>query len=819
MPRLVLHCRIYLLLGLWMAAAAQAAVPSGFTDALVTTVGAPTALAFTPDGRLLITTQGGSLRIYQNGALLGTAALAIPSTRICTNSERGMLGVAVDPAFASNNYIYLFYTFRRQDNVCVNRVSRFTLPAGNVIDAASELVLVDNMPSPAGNHNAGDVQFGRDGYLYISIGDGGCDYANNSGCAGSNDAARDQHVLTGKILRVTTTGGIPPSNPFQGAGTARCNVTGSTTAGNRCQETFAWGLRNPFRMAFDPNIGGTRFFINDVGQGSWEEIDLGQAGADYGWNCREGAHTNNTGGPCSPTPAGMVDPIYEYSHNTGCGSITGGAFVPNGAWPAAYDNGYLYSDYVCGRIFRLTPAAGGGYTSTDFATGLGSSSAVHLTFGPFGTSQALYYTTYAGGGQVRRISYNVPGTNNPPTAVASANPTAGAVPLDVTFYGTGSSDPDAGDTLTYFWTFGDGTPEISTTAPQLSYRYTSAGTFTASLRVRDNNLAFSAPATVRVTPGNMPPSPSISSPAAGVAFRAGQSVTLTGSATDTEDGTLPASSLSWTVILHHDTHTHPFLGPVPGNNVTFTTPAPEDLAAAANSYLEIWLTATDSQGASTTVSRDFTPHKVNVTFQTSPPGLRVTVNGTSLTGPQTVTSWEGYTLNVDAPPAQQSGAQTYQFNSWSDGGAANHGIVTPASPATYTAVYDPFTPPPGTDFHTLTPCRVIDTRNPAGPLGGPALTGNVSRVFDVRGACGIPATAASIAVNVTVANPTRTGFLRMYPWGTNAPSTSILNFSAGQTRSNNAILRLADGRFTAAAAVAGTGGTAHLIVDVVGYFE
>ena len=127
------------------------------------------------------------------------------------------------------------------------------------------------------------------------------------------------------------------ATPSRGPGTARCNVTGGTTAGNRCQETFAWGLRNPFRMAFDPNAAGTRFFINDVGQNQREEIDLGQAGADYGWNCREGSITNNTSGPCNPTPAGMVGPVYEYEHGeqipgttspSSCNAITGGAFVP-----------------------------------------------------------------------------------------------------------------------------------------------------------------------------------------------------------------------------------------------------------------------------------------------------------------------------------------------------------------------------------------------------------------------------------------------------------------------------------------------------------
>ena len=393
------------------AASAAAALPPDFVDTLVATVASPTALAFTPDGRLLITTQPGTLRVYEQGALLATPALDL-SARICSDFERGLLGVAVDPAFATNHFIYLYYTFnksgaceRNSANTPVNRVSRFLLSDTNAVDPASEVILVDNIPSPNGNHNAGDLHFGKDGYLYISTGDGGCDYAKDSGCAGLNDAARDQHVLLGKILRITATGAIPPTNPFQGSDSARCNVTGRTDPGKKCQETFAWGLRNPFRFAFDPNASATRFFINDVGQNAWEEIDLGQAGADYGWNVREGHCANGSTTDCGASPAGMANPIYDYNHSSGCRSITGGAFVPAGVWPTGYDGAYLFGDFVCGKIFMLTPTAGGGFTRAEFATGLGASSAVAMTFGPDGASQALFYTTYAGGGQVRRIAY------------------------------------------------------------------------------------------------------------------------------------------------------------------------------------------------------------------------------------------------------------------------------------------------------------------------------------------------------------------------------------------------------------------------------
>ncbi|MCA1684212.1 MAG: hypothetical protein LC708_03700, partial [Actinobacteria bacterium] len=162
-------------------------------------------------------------------------------------------------------------------------------------------------------------------------------------------------------------------------------------------------MRNPFRMAFDPNAAGTVFHINDVGQGAWEEIDLGAAAADYGWNVREGHCATGSIIDCGPPPVGMTNPILDYGRADGCTTITGGAFVPNGTWPPEYQGKYLFADFGCGKIFRLDPNGSGGFTRTDFATGLGSGSAVNLRFGPVNGGQALYYTTYTGGGQVRRI--------------------------------------------------------------------------------------------------------------------------------------------------------------------------------------------------------------------------------------------------------------------------------------------------------------------------------------------------------------------------------------------------------------------------------
>ena len=502
-----------LLLFLHEKPASAVTTPAGFTETLVASVGSlPSGLTFTPDGRMLVLLKTGQVRVYKDGNLLQTPALDI-SSRVCTNSERGVLGVAVDPDFgtAGNNYVYLFYTFNKH-GVCpfdqptnpnnpVNRVSRFVM-SGDTINPSSEEVLIDNIHSPKGSHNAGDLSFGKDGYLYATVGNGGCDYAGNSGCAGRNDASRDPHVLLGKVLRITRNGEIPPDNPFTGASSEPCGINGGdgrTDPGKHCQETFAWGLRNPFRSAFDPNASGTRFFINDVGQAAWEEVDQGKAGADYAWNLCEGTHDNPVrDGSVNCSAAPYTPPIHEYSHNTGCSAITGGAFVPNGAWPAAYDNSYLYGDYVCGKIFELKPKSGGGFTQSEFASGLGQGGPIDMAFGPHGAGQALYYVTAAAGGEVRRIAHTT-NANRPPTAVVTANPTFGTLPLTVEFDGSTSNDPDAADTLSaYLWDFKDGSPIETTTTPKTSHTYSTKGTYTASLRVRDNHGEVSEPATVRI---------------------------------------------------------------------------------------------------------------------------------------------------------------------------------------------------------------------------------------------------------------------------------------------------------------------------------
>jgi uncharacterized protein (TIGR03437 family) len=668
-----------------------------FDRAVVASIPAPTAIAFTPGGRMLATSQSGALRIVENDILLPVPALTIPASRICTNSERGLLGVAVDPDFSSNGFVYLYYTFRPAGSNCgsranptpLNRVSRFTM-TGNTVDPASEKPLIDNIPSWNGNHNGGDLHFGNDGYLYISVGDSGCDPYGN-GCAGANDAARDVHTLLGKILRIDRDGGIPPNNPFTGPGTQRCHLA-NAPAGIRCQETYAWGLRNPFRIAFDRNDPDiNRFFILDVGQDVREEINLGAPGADYGWNSREGACVNGSRTNCPPPPAGVTDPIFAYPHgvtvpgtgSSGCNSISGGAFVPAGAFTPEYDGAFVYADYVCGKLFVLSPQPGGAWRARDFTADT-PGSAVHLAFGPFGRNrQALYYTTYSNGGQIRRIS--LPGEGpNAPTVTLSATPTSGPLPLTVNFTAQGTA-ANPGDVLNYSFSFGDQTQRAASTSNTARHTYERAGVYDATVRAANSQGVLSQPATVRIFAGNRAPVPAIQAPAT---FAVGQRLTLTGSAIDAEDGPLPASALTWTVILHHDEHTHPFLGPIAGGELTFAGPAPESLEAAATSYLEVRLQARDAAGEVTTIVRELRPQLVDLTFESEPAGLSVAANGVAYRTPRKAVSWAGYAMELSTAQEQDLEDNRYGFVAWSNGGERSQSFTTPGQAATLRARFE-----------------------------------------------------------------------------------------------------------------------------------
>lgn len=378
------------------------ALPFGFTDVAVASVSTPVAVRAMPDGSVTVLGKSGTVHVIRGGALVTPPALTLSG--VCTQSERGLLGIAPDANFVSNGYVYLYYTHvdGSMPGGCANRVSRFTM-SGDVIDPGSELVLVDKISSNAGNHNGGDVEIGKDGYLYIAVGDAGSD-PRGGGSAGTNDAARDLSLLNGKVLRVDPATGNPaPGNPYSGAGTESCRVRGNTAATptTTCQEIYASGLRNPWRFAFDPNASGVRFFINDVGQGTREEVDEGAIGADYGWNVREGQCPQGQSPPCAGPPAGMTDPITDYGRGVGT-YITGGAFVPNGHWPSQYDGAYLFGDGGSGSIWVRTVAGTVDY-GTPFHTADGLAD---MDFVLESGGLSLYYVVSSTGtDSVRKITF------------------------------------------------------------------------------------------------------------------------------------------------------------------------------------------------------------------------------------------------------------------------------------------------------------------------------------------------------------------------------------------------------------------------------
>src|SRR6185369_16489343 len=302
-----------------------------------------------------------------------------------SSGERGLLGVAFDPNFASNQLVYVYYTATTP--TIHNRISTF-VASGDVALAGSETVILDlNDLSGATNHNGGAIHFGPDGRLYVAVGD-------------NANSANAQTLTTrlGKMLRIASDGSIPSDNPFFN------QAEGDNKA------IWAMGLRNPFTFSFQQ--GTSRMFINDVGENTWEEINDGIAGSNYGWSICEGF--------CNPPNANFRDPIFAYMNDASTCAITGGAFYNPTVvqFPAEYLGDYFFSDFCGGWIRKLDPANGN--TVTDFATGISSPVDLKVT-----ADGSLYYLA-RGAGAVGRIQFASGGSDTTPPTVAITNPADGA---------------------------------------------------------------------------------------------------------------------------------------------------------------------------------------------------------------------------------------------------------------------------------------------------------------------------------------------------------------------------------------------------------
>jgi glucose/arabinose dehydrogenase len=540
-----------LVLFAFAACLGAATLPAGFTETQVASgINNPTAMAIAPDGRIFVAQQGGRLRVVKNGALLDAPFVTLT---VNSSGERGLLGVAFDPDFPANHFVYVYYT--ATSPAVHNRVSRFTA-SGDTAAPGSETVLLDlNNLSGATNHNGGALHFGPDGKLYIAVGENA--NPTNSQTLGN---------LLGKILRINKDGSIPTDNPFFNA------------ASGQNRAIWAYGLRNPFTFTFQRGTG--RMFINDVGQDTWEEINDGVGGSNYGWPITEGATTD-------PRFRG---PLFTYRHGDGgargC-AITGGAFYnPETAqFPVEYTGTYFFADYCNGWIRRFNPVNG---DVINFASGIAS-------------------------------------------------------PIDLTVTDDGSL---------WYLARGEG-------AAGAVYRVRSAASQT-------------------------PPTAVITMPADHTLYSAGDRITYAGTGTDPEDGNLPASAFTWQVDFHHDTQTDPFIPATTGaKGGSFVIPRRGE--TSANVWYRIHLTVRDSGGLTHTTFHDVVPRTATIFLATIPVGLRVTLDGQPVTGPSSALGVVGIlrTLGVISP--QTFNGVTYEFVSWSDGGAATHEITTPAANTTYTA--------------------------------------------------------------------------------------------------------------------------------------
>ncbi len=290
---------------------------------------APTHLISPPqDSRLFILEQAGRIRVVRDGRLLDVPFLDI-TDRMRSGGERGLLGLAFHPRYIENGFFYVNYTDLQGDT----RIERYTAAAGADLADVASAKLILQVEQPFGNHNGGLVAFGPDDMLYIGMGDGGAS-------GDPQGHGQNRGTLLGALLRIDVDGGdpyaIPGDNPFAG----RPGMRG---------EIWAWGLRNPWRFAFDAEDG--LLYVADVGQNAWEEVNIQPAtlgGLNYGWNIMEGDHCYNA---ATCDRSGLTLPGFEYGHDEGC-SVTGG-YVYRGARIPALDGHYFFGDYCEGWIRSL----------------------------------------------------------------------------------------------------------------------------------------------------------------------------------------------------------------------------------------------------------------------------------------------------------------------------------------------------------------------------------------------------------------------------------------------------------------------------------
>jgi glucose/arabinose dehydrogenase len=754
----------------------------------------PTVISFAPNGRVFVAEKSGLIKVFDGLGDTTATQVADLSDEVYNFWDRGLLGLAVDPQFPADPYLYVLYT-------------RDALPGGEPQEWGSPGVLGDPCPGPpAGpgalgdgcvvsarlarltltgdvmsepptplitdwcqqypSHSIGDLNFGPDGALYVSGGDGAAwhlatDYGQDGnpvnpcgdppsppgtlltpptaegGTLRSQDirtpsSPSDPTGLNGAILRLDPdTGQGLPGNPH----------FGSSDANER--RIVAYGQRNPFRFTLRP--GTDEVWAGDVGRGTWEEInrivDPTDATSDnLGWPCYEGvprqdrfedANLDLCDNLYDEGAGAVVPPYFTYHHDTsivpgetcpfGSSSISGLDFYQSGPFPNSYDGALFFADYSRDCIWAMLP---GGNGLPDPATiqvfDAGAANPVDLEVGPQGD---LFYADF-NGGTIRRVTYSE--GNRPPTAVATATPDSGPAPLQVQLDASGSSDPDGDTPLDYAWDLDEDGQFDDSTQATLMHTFTQPGTHDPAVRVTDPDDA-SGTDSVSVQAGNSPPVAQIDEPTFADLWAVDETVDFSATATDAQQ-TLPPSAFDWEVIIDHcpsNCHEHALQ--------EFNDVMAGSFSAPDHEYptsLRLDLTVTDAGGLTDTDSVTIDPRTVDLTLSSVPAGLELTLNEVPTTAPFTRIVIEGSQNSVIAPTDQVLGGENYVFGSWSDGGAATHNITadqTETLVATFTSTAS--AAPPDTVITGGPPARVKALSRKRAGRTGKATGGKLKLTF------------------------------------------------------------------------------------------
>jgi len=515
---------------------ATASLPDGFGIAQVASgLANVTSMAIANDGRIFITQQEGTVKVIQNGIVIPTPVLKVTTS---PDWERGLTGIALDPDFLNNGYLYLAYTVTSPK--LHHQVSRFKV-VGNLAVTNSEKVIYEMDDLLQNLHVGGALAFGPDGKLYIASGE-------------SNGANQQAPQSTGgKIIRINSDGSIPGDNPFR-------------QLGGRAPSIFAMGFRNPFTLAIQRTTG--KIFVNDVGDATTEEVNEVISGGNYGWPAYEGY---------APNP--FISPLFTYPHGAndvdkGCAIVGGTFYNPNTIqFPTEYVGKYFFADFCNDWIRTLDPTSPNKVKL--FASNISGFAVVNMQTGPDGaiyllargiTNAVAGYTVYETGA-VYKIFFGASPTPNVLSHPQNQTISAGA---QATF----SVNAAGQGTLKYQWQkngvdIQDATEDTYIT-PGVALTDNNA-----RYRVIVSNFAGSAASNeaILTVTSNKPPIATINFPLEGSKASAGETVRFSGSATDPEKGVLPDSAFVWSVRMIHGEHSHPVLLPKPGiSNGSFSIP-------------------------------------------------------------------------------------------------------------------------------------------------------------------------------------------------------------------------------------------------------